>query len=401
LSDSSYKPSEKHLIESGQGPFTNDPWFGRQLLAGQDFINADDFLSLDDAAAQIKSAGKRVLLNIGDSSTAGWDTRVTVVNKQRKDEDKPLILAFFQYPTYSDVLRDKTNDLIVLNAGIPGHTTLQGLRRNRYLLQELKNRGVTVDFVSFYFGNNDCQWESNTEDKNTLRSELPLFLDKRRIQKVKPDPARIHLRTHLSDFENNIRTMIRDARRFGAQPMLIMPETPIYWQPGYRFVADNFEIKQGAPGADMVGRALNKAMELWQNNKDAEWSNEKQRALEEAREIDFVIPRIKKTYRSTLESIAHNTDIPLVRTSIPREEDDIKYFVDYCHPIGDANVFIADKITDAIKACDDGRYANQASGSILVRLLDSPLFTFIGRLNSRSKKNSAQNDEHEDIYTLF
>ncbi len=400
-----YTPSDKHRIEPGQSPFTNDPWYGRQLQPGQEFIGADGFWSLDDAVAEIQSPeneGKKLLLNIGDSSTAGWDTRVTVVNQKRRENKEPLILAFFQYPTYSDVLRERAGDsLIVLNAGIPGHTTLQGVRRQQKLLEALKERGITPDYVSIYFGNNDCQWENNVEDKYTLRSRLPLFLDRRRIKNRDQDPERIHLRTNLRDFEANIRTLIRDARRYGATPIVILPETPLYWQPGYRFVADNFAVKDDAPAADKVNAALAKATELWEAQKDADWSPEKANALATASEMDFVIPRIKSPYRKMLESIARNTNSPLVRTTIPREKNDIEYFVDYCHPIGKANEFIADKLQQAITDCEDGRYAEGGSGSLFMRLLDSRLFTAIGRLGRGKRQSAATSDEHEDIYTLF
>ena len=395
--------SEKHLIAHGKKPFTNDPWFGRQLLPGQDFIGEADFLSLDDAAAEIKASNKRVLLNIGDSSTAGWDTRVTAVNKQRLKKEEPLILAFFQYPNYSDVLRQQAGEqLIVLNAGIPGHTTLQGVRRNRKLLEGLKERGITPDYVSFYFGNNDCQWENNVEDKYLVRSNLPLFLDKQRIKHRKPDFERIHLRTNLRDFEANVRMMLRDARHFGAIPMVILPETPIYWEPGFRFVADNFLIKDDSPGANMVNAALAKATKLWENAKDTDWSVQKAADLSKASELDFVIPRIKTAYRKVLESVARNANVPLVRTRIPREDNDIEYFVDYCHPIGDANVQIATKLQEMIKACDEGHYADAGErGSLLMRLLDSNLFGFIGRVLSRGKSSSTDSDASDDIYTLY
>lgn len=338
-----FEPSDKHLIELDGSPFTYDPWRGRQFKEGQDFIGADDFISLDDAATEIKTTGKRVILNIGESCTAGWDTRVTLINKDRVERGERKILAFFQYATYSDVLRERVgDDYIVLNAGIPGHTTIHGVRRNQWLLQELKERGITPEFVSFYFGNNDCQWESNVQDRHTMRSRLPLFLDRWRIKRVKPDPTHIRTRITQQEFGKHFSEMIADARRFGAKPILIRPEIPLYWKPGFPLLDDRFQNMLDAPAADLVQADIDKAMALWLEHLNKPWSSEKERALTEASELDVVVPRFKKAYREVLENVAEKTNTPMVRFSVPREENDIRYFVDYCHPFGEANDFIVD-----------------------------------------------------------
>ena len=162
---------KEHLIPHGESPFRNDQYVGRLLLANQDFIGADDFQSFADAVAEIRASGKKVVLNAGDSSTAGWDTRVTVENQERRKAEQPLLSAFFRYPTYADLLRDQVgDDYIVLNAGIPGHTSINLERRLRGLLQQFDKAGIKVDLVTLYIGNNDCQWENNAEDKHRLRS---------------------------------------------------------------------------------------------------------------------------------------------------------------------------------------------------------------------------------------
>ena len=107
---------EKHLIPLGEDRFINHPWFGRQFMPGQDFIGPDGFISLDEAAETARNSGKRIILNIGDSSTAGWDSRVGLENKKRRANELPLILPLFQYSTYSELLRDKVgNELVVLS----------------------------------------------------------------------------------------------------------------------------------------------------------------------------------------------------------------------------------------------------------------------------------------------
>jgi lysophospholipase L1-like esterase len=145
------------------------------LRPSQDFIGQNDFLTIEAVVAEIRATGKKVILNVGDSSTAGWDTRVTIENQARRKAGQPLLSAFFRYPTYSDLLRDEIGDrYVVLNAGIPGHTSINALRRLQYLLQQFASVGIRCDYVSIYIGNNDCQWENNVEDKSRLRSSLLL-----------------------------------------------------------------------------------------------------------------------------------------------------------------------------------------------------------------------------------
>lgn len=391
---------EKHLIPPGGERFNDHLWFGRQFMPGQDFIGPDGFISLDEAASTARDSGKRVILNIGDSSTAGWDSRVGLENKKRRAEGLPVILPLFQYSTYSDLLQDKTgDDLIVLNAGIPGHTTLQGLRRNRMLLKALKTRGVSPDYISFYFGDNDSQWENNVEDKYRLRSHLPLLLDRKRVRGRKPDNERIHLRTSLPDFQANMRTMIRDARYFGAAPMLILPQTPIYWQPANRYVADNFVIQDDAAAAHLVTAALAKAMQLWEQAKDTEWSTKKDHDLRMARELDFLVPRVKAAYRRTLESLACDMNLPLINITVPREQNDVSLFVDYCHPINEAGGMIVDQLIDAMQAYDEGRYGSGSSR--LTRLLNAPAVDFAERLLPRRHRSVMVGEDNLDIISLY
>jgi lysophospholipase L1-like esterase len=391
---------EKHLIPPGSERFNNHPWFGRQFMPGQDFIGPDGFISLDEAAATAKASGNRVILNIGDSSTAGWDSRVGLENKKRRAEGLPVIMPLFQYSTYSDLLRDKVGEtLVVLNAGIPGHTTLQGVRRQRMLLKALKVRGVTPDYVSFYFGDNDSQWENNLEDKYLLRSNLPLFLDRKRVRNRKPDNERIHLRTSLPDFTANMRSMIRDARYFGAAPMLIMPQTPIYWKPANRYVADNFVIQDDAPAAHLVHAALDKAMALWEQAKDAEWSTQKDHDLRTARELDFLVPRIKAAYRRILESLAREMNLPLIDIAVPREQNDVNMFVDYCHPINAAGSMIVDQLIQAMQAYTEGRYPT--GNDLLNRALNAPAMDFTARLLPRRYPSVTVGKDNLDSSSLY
>jgi lysophospholipase L1-like esterase len=397
-----------NLIPAATSPFRKDNWLGRTLLEGQDFLASDGFLSLTDAVNQIRQSGKRVILNIGDSSTSGWDTRVTVENKKRKEEGQPLLSAFFRYATYSDLLRKELDEeFIVLNAGIPGHTTLQGIRRLNSLLSALKKESVRVAYVSIYFGNNDSQWERNEEDKQKLLLTrfLPLSIERKLAKRksAEADNKYLRLRTNLRDFAANYHAMIRACRRYGAVPILVIPETPLYWKPGARFVAENYEHDPDCPGFGMVSRALGRSLEIWGDVISDDFSKEKIDQLEMARELDFIVPRIKKGHIAVIEDVARNEEVLLVKISIPRASDDIDYFVDYCHPIGVANEMIAAELKQTIMTLDHAPVArSHRHGSLLVRILDSRLFDYIGALLSKSgKRKASEGDVDKDIYTLY
>ncbi|MDP6150719.1 MAG: SGNH/GDSL hydrolase family protein [Gammaproteobacteria bacterium] len=396
----------EQLIPHGTTPFSDDPYIGRLLKPGQDFIGADGFVSLQEAVDEIRSSSKRVILNVGDSSTSGWDTRVTVENQERRKNEQPLLSAFFRYANYSDMLRDRVGgDFIVLNAGIPGHTSVNTERRLRGLLDTLGKQAIQVDYVSIYAGNNDCQWEGNREDKTRLRTSplIPIFIDRLRLKFFKPDTKHIRLRTNQRDFSRNLKRMLEACRRHSVAPVVILPETPLYWEPGKRFVADLFPVDEKIPGGAMVIAALKRATERWAAVLDQPWSEDKHKALESARELDFVIPRIKKQYRQLVENIARSLEVPLVRTCIPREQDDGAYFVDYCHPIGRANEAIAGKLVEAIEDYESGRVSKVVARTpLLYRLLDSRFVDVVSGWFSGSRGRTAESDpENQDIYTLY
>jgi lysophospholipase L1-like esterase len=397
---------EEKLIPVGDTPFGNDPYLGRTLKPGQDFIGANGFISFTDAIAEIKANKKPIVLNIGDSSTSGWDTQVTIENQERKANNQPLLSAFFRYPNYSDLLRKQLgNEYTILNAGIPGHTSINGRRRLKQLLNQFQSNGITADYVSIYYGNNDCQWEFNVEDKAKLRSSrlTPLFIDRLRLKMQQPDTKHIRLRTNKRDFAYNIRNMLSICINHGAAPMLILPEVPLYWEPGKRFVRENFPVNETMPGGKMVLAALARSLQLWNLVIDEPWSEEKHTSLEAAREMDFVIPRIKKVYREALETTAREMGIPLVRTSFPKEENDGEYYVDYCHPIGAANVAIAGEIAKTLEGYQNGRIGNNIGKTPLIyRILDSPFIDLVAsRLAGSGKKSTDEDPTNKDIYTLY
>lgn len=84
------------------------------------------------------------------------------------------------------------------------------------------------------------------------------------------------------------------------------------------------------------------------------FKNPKKIILEQAREKDFIVPRIKKNHLEKLHEVAKNEKVALVDIELDTNKDDIRYFIDYCHPIGDANKYIAEGIWKKIQQFEKG-----------------------------------------------
>jgi len=352
---SSEDDTEKHLLTEGTS-FRHDSYLYRVLLPGQDFLEYDGFSTYAETADRIRSSGKKVVLSIGESSTSGWDTTITPINRERKAKDLLPISAFFRYKNFTDLLRDKIgDDYEVLNAGIPGHSVLSGVRRLNQLQSRFKRDGISVNFVVIHFGNNDCLWEGNLQDRVHLMKHIrsPIFFEhiRRYFHPIRSD--RIVLRTNsAADFGKYNKQLIRLARKIGAPPIIVQPEIPIYWKPGSRYVDYDFDQIALLAGGAFALAELDKARKLWESAIELPYSPNKIKQLKAAVEHDFIIPRIKHDYVAELQRVARDTKTPLIQTPIPRNEDEKIYFLDYCHPRKIINTRIADQISTHISALE-------------------------------------------------
>ena len=110
--------------------------------------------------------------------------------------------------------------------------------------------------------------------------------------------------------------------------------------------------------------------------------------LGKASEMDFVVPIIKWEHRIILREVAYEQEVSLVSTYLDRSEDDIRYFIDYCHPIGDANKKIAEEIGRVIEEYETGQL--------------KPI-TKVNKKSSRSARHFEDEDTSElptDIYPM-
>ncbi len=331
-----------------ESPFVPDSYLGHTMPPGKDFIGDSDFVSFDQIVSIMNSSKKKLVLNIGDSSTSGWDSNIVTKNRLRLTNSEPLLPAFFQYKTYSDFLRQILGkEYFVVNAGVPAHTSLQGLRRLRLLLNKLASHNIVVDWVTSYFGNNDSVWDHNREDKDWvgkrasfLRDCFASFFSKKQ--------SKIVSRVSEQDYKKNLKDIVRLCESYATSLIFIEPLTPLYWKPGTRVLGEDLQ-RNKYPGSDVVYQLLDEGRLLWAHAiAEESFSPLKLSALEEVREKDYIVPRIKSGHLRSLHDVVLDCEVPFVQVKLDRSVDDIRYFIDYCHPIDGANEFIAEGVAKII-----------------------------------------------------
>lgn len=310
-------------------PFSDNPimiGYDNRIFEGEDalgfrfpeckLITATGFATLDEIIASIKTRqgfpdlGYPIILNIGDSSTSGW-------NSERVSKGTCPLAPFFTYKTYSQLMEEQLF-ASVINAGVPGYSSYQGKRYLESLLRRITKAGIKLDYVTLYFGNNDGTYNQ--------------YEDKMRIDGKKPSEKTYGERVTVIDFEKNIRAMIELCREYGIKPIIIIPPVRYRWEPGIRSRVYREEsiamIEQ--LGDNPIAKELGNARESYQ-----------QQRYDKACEADRVLPRLKQKYRQALMQIAKTTKTPYidVQSQIPQDAE-VDYFVDYCHPTEKASLLI-------------------------------------------------------------
>lgn len=294
--------------------FEGDSDLGFRFPQGK-LITSNGFCSLEEIIEQIKrNTGYPIILNVGDSSTSGWNSDRTF--KGNKDINSP----FFTYKTYSDLMREQffAN---VINVGVPGYTSLQGNKILLKLLKSLARFGITPDYVTIYFGNNDGTYNQHE--------------DKVRLDFKKKSPENKGERVIVEDFKKNLTQMVDITRDYGAMPILIVPPVRYDWEPGVRSQVHRDEFEEALMNANSyLKQEVETARKLYFRGK-----------LILATELDRVLPRIKSRYRKSILQIGRQT-----RTRVIDIQSQIKegnsYFIDYCHPNERTNQLIIDKFKE-------------------------------------------------------
>jgi lysophospholipase L1-like esterase len=318
-------------MKAGANGFSNNPFMigydnsifegDRDLgfkFPGERVISRAGFVSLDKLIQKIKGrTGYLSILNVGDSSTSGWDSNKTFNGNENPDA------PFFNYKTYSDLL-DEQQFANVINAGVPGYTSHQGRKYVEILLKRLASEKVRIDYITIYLGNNDCTY-NQIEDK--------VLIDRKQHTKQN-NGARVI----VADYKRNLRSMIETAREYAIKPVLIVPAIHYDWEPGVR--ADKYRDESIAIlnqlGDCLLSKEMQKAKALYNQGK-----------FKQACQTDRVLPRLKKEYRHALIQVARETKTDLidVQSQIPLIENS-EFFADYCHPLEKVNQMIVDKFVE-------------------------------------------------------
>lgn len=200
----------------------------------------------------LKKDGEFRIFAIGDSNTLGW-----------QGEDGP------NWPLYlGNLLQESSNNIKVINAGVWGYSSFQGLRRFKQVLR------FQPDMVLISFGGNDAHHVSISDAEYTQRKKdtyyailsrfrlgrlLIAFFDKISIQK---DIKREKLvpRVSLEEYRDNLKEIIDLSRARGIIPVLLTrpfignPPDELNWlnfAPHYNKVVTEVAEREKVPMVDI------------------------------------------------------------------------------------------------------------------------------------------------------
>ena len=297
------------MVGYGGDLFEADPVLGHRLLLRM-LVGHRRLVTL---AAALRRAAKAesVVLCLGDSSTSGWDGNVFSPGAAQY-----LSSPFFRYPTYAGLLEEMTTTT-VMNAGVPGYSSHQGLLYVELLLERCRQHGIAPLAVPIYFGNNDATYGQQDHPGCSYDN-------------TKPDRFE---RVSVEDYGRYLSEMCEIVCAYGSRPILIVPLVNERWPPGLRSTLFPGERDKAIASLKetRVRQMLLEAMRRWERG---EWVA--------ALELDLVLPRIKGRYLDALFKVSRDLDVPVidVRDQIIGEE----WFLDYCHPLEPANHLIANGI---------------------------------------------------------
>lgn len=333
-------------------------------------VGSDNFRNIDDVIAELDSS-RPIVLNMGDSTTAGYNAEHLYTGKT----DIEGIL--FGHKTYSELLNQEFENNVI-NAGIPGASSLQVRKKLRWLLEKLQQAGKSPSFVTIYVGNNDGR--HGQEHKCWLDDERPTLLGG-------------GVKVTKADYAKNLSAMIKDIRDFRATPILIRPLSNRYAEPLVvtRTYPDD-AINGISSSLDSLTRfKLEQARRAWTNGD-----------LELAVELDTKLCRIKQGHLDELAKVARKTRTHLIdlqdQLNIRSLGDADRFFVDYTHVNEHTHSLIANAIKSLI---DSGNTHSEPSFEELAKsrgsssLVSSILLALVSIMAGLlpSSKSNAQNDE--------
>lgn len=288
----------------------------------------------------IPSTGK-LILHFGDSSTWGWGL-------PHRRYAYPAVLNDFLPPTVRSI-----------NLGIPGYSSLQGLKYLEIMLPLYHKRLIAV---TIYFGNNDAT-ENGMPDHQRLElvkrksflANMHSWFDQHsafyRIARTCMTKINVNNnsapRVSPDEYRANIQNIINLCRQHGVKVILIEPPVHFLWKPGY---LTHIRSLENDVCNKWVLNALLRAQTLYQqgvalvNNRDDGY----ELFFRDAVEHDWIMSRVKKEWRAILREFNAQTDLIRVPTAFVEAEYPY-YFIDYCHPTAYVHGLIARDIAHKLE----------------------------------------------------
>lgn len=278
----------------------------------------------------------QLVLNFGDSSTWGWGL-------SDRGTAYPLVLD-----------KSLPDGVHSINLGVPGYSSLQGLRYMEELLPKYRQRVVGV---TIYFGNNDST-ENGSADADRLEKKTSTWVKTVRWfplgrvlyygaaklnQKSNQKP-----RVNPEEYESNLRQMIALVQSYNIPVILVEPPRHLSWRPAHLTYVTSL---QPQVRNNWVTDELEKASQKYAEGRAyiTQRNDQCLGLFREALDYDWVIPRIKTDWLQRLSSLSGINGVTYIRLGDPFIEAEYPYaFVDYCHPSTHVHDQIAGKVKTAL-----------------------------------------------------
>lgn len=264
------------------------------------------------------------VINFGDSSTWGWG----LIDKS---------------DTYASKLQKFLPDNVCsVNLGVPGYSSLQGLK---YVEEVIQAHHQHIVAITLYFGNNDSIENGLSDAQKQQRitswkaklscqmNRLPLFRAMLKgINYLRPLNNK-QPRVDPEEYEKNMRKIIAIARSHDIQVIIIEPVVHLSWIPGH--VTHTLSLKPHVRNSwvrgelDLASQLYEQGMAMVARGSDrASYES----TLTEALSHDWVVPRFKPAWKAKFDSFVGLDGVSVVSFPNFHLETEMFNFVDWCHP---------------------------------------------------------------------
>lgn len=340
-----------------------------------EFLNATVRTSSEGFRGEEPAPGQRVVLCLGDSTTFGW----------RVAQDEPFP-ARLQERLNRDVPAKDTWG--VINAGVPGYTSLQVRLLAERLVPRWKPQVIVI-----CVGNNEA-WpvarsDRQTDADRTVTSSIAKGLSASRFlvwasEKIRPEKQQTFIAPDLNtavprvsrdEFRDNLREIIKIGRAANARVVLLSPPVNLYfapqrfnqfagweqWQTFYKTVEDIGRSGDKIKLLETVNAAVAKNPDsfyaLWIKGlvlTDLGDRDAGRELLEQAIEHHAFPENCKRSYRQIIADLARDEKTPFLDTNAlfmrrATGPTPASLYLDWCHPTPQGHDYMAAALVEIMK----------------------------------------------------